>query len=120
LKTQTVRQISTSTVPSRQVHEALVHSKKQAKRTVDSHTHTITAGLLETPGEEKNPITLHYDNARVMPHYSIVSFDRSSLTAAAAPEFLPHNSPFSQYEVLKQQWIGYFLKPSKEITENGP
>ncbi|MHB1050244.1 MAG: hypothetical protein ACYC09_09210 [Bacteroidota bacterium] len=120
MKTQTVRQISTSTVPSRRVHEALVHSKKQAKRIVDPHAHTLSTGMTETPVEEKKTIPHLYDNARKMPHYSIVAFNQSSLDAAAAREFLPHNGPFSQYEVLKQQWNGYFLNPSHEITENSP
>ena len=116
MKTQTVRQISTSTVPSRQVHEALVHSKKQAKRTIDTHTHTMTAGMIEIPAEEKNPKTLLHDNAWKIPHCSITSFDQSSLTTAATLEFLPHDGPFSQYEVLKQHWDGYFLKSTKEIA----
>jgi len=116
MKTQTVRQISTSKVPSRQVHEALVHSRNQAKHTGVPHPHTVTAGVRETPAEEKKPITLFHDAAWEKPHYSIVAFDQLFSTTFPDREFLQSKGPFSQYEVLKQHWISSFLIPPKKIT----
>ncbi len=118
MKTQTVRQISISKVPSRQVHEALVHSRNQAKHTVVSLPHTVTAGARDVWVDEKKTMTLFHDSVRGTPHYSIVAFDQSFSTAFPDGEFLLHEGPLSQYEVLKQHWSTHFLNTSNEITQN--
>lgn len=107
MKTNSVRQPAHGKVNSRDVHEALVHSKKQAKPVTGPEHFTVreekTANVRSGRTQMRPLATAGTEN--IVPNEG-----PSSLNSDNKLRSFPGKVVLSQYETLKSGWVDFFLK----------
>jgi activator of HSP90 ATPase len=129
MKTQTIRQIVHFKVPSREVYETLIHSKKHAKFTGSEArisrkvggTFTVFDGYATGKNVElvegKKIVQTWRAEDWESGHYSIVTFRIDPAPGGSKLTFTQKEVPASQYEAIQQGWRDFYWTPMKEMLE---
>lgn len=129
MKTKSIRQIVNFKVPSREVYEALIHSKKHAKFTGSNARISRKVGgsfsVFDGYATGKNVELV--DGKKIVQtwraadwvedHYSIVTFEIDPAPEGSRLTFTQKEVPISQYEAIKQGWRDFYWIPMKEMLE---